>query len=312
MAVQRKYERDIDILLAEEFEVSSSFADWFKSNTKFSAAAAQVVEVFVSQSNNLGESDLIIIFERDQGDRFALYLEDKVDAPLQPHQAQRYYQRARKEVDCGTFREFEIIFCAPEAYGRPGGFDRYITYEEMGHWLEKADPSPRGRYRAEFLLTAATKHKNTWIREQDDATDAFWKKAYDIAIREFPILEMKELSMTKDSTWIVLRPRDMPTMPKTTNIALKGNHGHIDLTFGNTIAHLLAAKVGEILSDDMTIHQTGASAAIRLQAPPFSIGEGLDTGVPKVRAAFVAAKRLIEFYREHRNRLDRAALEATA
>ena len=37
MAIMRKLERDIDILLAEEFSVCPAFADWFLSKSKFSS-----------------------------------------------------------------------------------------------------------------------------------------------------------------------------------------------------------------------------------------------------------------------------------
>lgn len=63
MALERKYERDIDILLAEEFSVSSEFARWFWQHTRFSEIEAKVVDVFVSRSDSTGESDLVVLYE---------------------------------------------------------------------------------------------------------------------------------------------------------------------------------------------------------------------------------------------------------
>lgn len=80
MAVERKYERDIDILLAEEFTVSSGFAAWFWRHTRFAETDAKVSDVFVSRRDSTGESDLIILYESLQGSkRFALMIEDKID-----------------------------------------------------------------------------------------------------------------------------------------------------------------------------------------------------------------------------------------
>jgi hypothetical protein len=90
VAIERKYERDVDILLAEEFSVNAAFADWFRSQTKYKTSIARVVDVFVSKRDNLGESDLIVIYEIEGGNRVALLVEDKVRAPLQPGQAKRY------------------------------------------------------------------------------------------------------------------------------------------------------------------------------------------------------------------------------
>jgi hypothetical protein len=118
MSVVRKYERDIDLLLAEEFFVSPAFATWFLNKTNsFNDVSAQVVDVFVSRSDTTGESDLVVIFEKqDSGNRFALHIEDKIDAPLQPEQEARYRLRAEAEMLRKLYCAFEVILCSPEAY----------------------------------------------------------------------------------------------------------------------------------------------------------------------------------------------------
>jgi len=82
MTVARKYERDIDFLLAEEFAVSPSFATWFLEQTKrFKGIHARAIEVGVSRSDTTGESDLVVVFEEQNSHRlFALHIEDKIDA----------------------------------------------------------------------------------------------------------------------------------------------------------------------------------------------------------------------------------------
>jgi hypothetical protein len=50
VAIERKYERDVDVLLAEEFSVNAAFADWFRSRTKFQTTAARVADVHVSKT----------------------------------------------------------------------------------------------------------------------------------------------------------------------------------------------------------------------------------------------------------------------
>jgi hypothetical protein len=171
--------------------------------------------------------------------------------------------------------------------------------------------SPRAQYRGRFLTTAATKRKNIWTREQDDATDEFWEAAYKLAVHEFLILAMKRLKAAKDQTWADFRPHDMPTRPKRVYIRLKGYPGYVDLTFSNTTAHEFHRKVGSYLSGSMGIHQTAGAAAIRLEVPRFAIAEGLKEGLPKLRQALIASQELIKFYREHRTLLDRAAPDAT-
>ena len=315
MAVDRKYERDIDLLLAEEFSVHPAFASWVLSKTKFAGHEAEVVDVHVSRADVQGESDLIVVFARPAGDRFALLIEDKLDAPLQPEQAERYRLRAEKEVSLGICADYEIILAAPRHYieGYPGldGFDVKIAHEEIGAAIAKLDPSPRGRYRADFIGTASTKRINTWKPQRDVATDAFWDAAYRIATAEFPTLEMKPIRVTKGSTWINLRPRDMPTMPKRIYISLKGDRGFVDLTFTKTTAHRFHQQVNAMLTDGMSIHQTGEATAIRVETDGFAMTDEIELGLVRVRSAFSASARLIEFYRRNRDKLDRAAFEAT-
>jgi hypothetical protein len=185
-----------------------------------------------------------------------------------------------------------------------------ISFEEVAKFLQ-IDAAPRSQYRGRFLTTAATKRKNIWTREQDDATDELWEAAYQLAVHEFPILEMRRLKAAKNNTWADFRPRDMPTQPKRVYIRLKGNRGYVDLTFSSTTAHEFATKLGSSLSVGMTIHQTAGAAAIRLEVPSFAIADGLKEGLPKLRQALIASQELIRFYREHRTRLDRAAADAT-
>ena len=314
MPVERMYERDVDLLLAEELVVNPIFADRLKSITKFADKEATVSDFWVSKSNNLGESDLVVVYQRSDGGRFALLIEDKVDANLQPEQAERYRMRAERDRSKGIYSDYQVVLFAPSFYleNQNGleGFDLRVSFERLADFIDTGDR--RAQYRAAFLRTAAaTKKINAWVRENDPATNAFWDAAYDLASNEFPILEMKRPALTKDSVWIVLRPRDLPTMPKRVSIELKGKNGHVDLTFANTTSHAFHPLVRDLLRPGMTVHQTAAATAIRLTAPAFLVADGIPDGLPKVKAAFAAAARLIEFYRSFATDLDRHAKAAT-
>jgi len=266
------------------------------------------------ESNTLGESDLIVLYEGSGNSRFAVLIEDKIDADLQPDQAERYRLRAERDCSEGLYSNFEVILCAPAFYlknrGGLGGFDLQISLEQLADFLDTGDA--RAKYRASFLRTAAaTKKINAWVREDDPATNAFWDAAYEVACQEFPILEMKPLRLTKGSVWITFRPHDLPTMPKHVYVSLKGQQGHIDLTFTKTTTHLFKPLVKHLLQPDMTVQKTGAAAAIRLKSPSFRIADGITEGLPRVKAAFAASTRLIEFYRAHSVELNQHAKTAT-
>jgi hypothetical protein len=195
MTVERKYERDIDLLLAEEFSVSAAFAAWFLSKTKyFKEADARVVNVYVSRSDRSGESDLVVVFEKlGEGTRFALHIEDKIDAPLQPEREARYRLRGETEVLRGDYSELEVILCSPESYpqvhAEAASFDSFVTYEAISVFLKDHNGEElRSLYRSNFIATAAMKNANTWVRADDARTNAFWKAAYDIATHCCPAI----------------------------------------------------------------------------------------------------------------------------
>lgn len=311
MAVERKYERDVDILLAEEFSVSPAFASWFLNRTRFRDLSATVVDVFVSRSDNNGESDLIVVFQAEDESRVALLIEDKIDAPLQHEQEKRYRLRAETEVARGTFNDFEIVLCSPKAYvaaqPKAGSFDRFISYEDISDFFRASDSSPRSLYRANFIETAASKSTNTWVRISDEDTNAFWDAAYKIASRDFTILEMKPLQLTKGSTWITFRPKWMPTSPRHIYLSFKGDRGFMDLTISGTLAYRLAEHISAILQPDMTIHQTNKSTAIRLCVEGFKVEESWKVCEDRVRVAFAASERLIRFFQSNRAVLETAA-----
>lgn len=314
MAVERKYERDIDLLMAEEFSVSAPFAAWFLDQTKsFKGIDAKVLDVYVSRSDSTGESDLVVVFERlGGGNRFALHIEDKIDAPLQPEQEARYRLRGVAEVLRGDYSEFEVVLCSPASYpdvhAEASSFDSFVTYEAISTYLKSQNlEDPRVLYRANFVATAAMKNANTWTRQDDTRTNAFWKAAYEIATNEFPDLEMKPLTVTKDSTWINFRPLDMPTRPRRIYISFKGDRGFMDLTFTACLARLFLPGIKPILADDMTVHQTGKSTAIRIQVDAFEVRDLDDSVRTQIRGAFAACVRLVQFYRKNRQILDQAA-----
>jgi hypothetical protein len=314
MAVERKYERDIDLLLAEEFSVSPLFATWFLTQTKlFKDVQADVHDVYVSRSDATGESDLVVVFERTGGDsRFALHIEDKIDAPLQPEQEARYRLRAEAEILRGDYAAYEVILCSPESYplshSEASTFDSCVTYEAVSECLRSINlDERRSAYRANFVATASKKSSNTWTRNDDDVTNAFWKAAFNIATEEFPDLEMKTPNLTKDSTWINFRPVDLPTLPRRVYISFKGDRGFIDLTFSNCLTRLFQPQVKAILAGSMSVHQTGKSSVIRIEVEGFNICQPDKAVLEKVRAAFSASVRLIRFYRENQKFLDAAA-----
>ena len=307
MAIAYVNERDMDMLLAEEFSVSPDFAAWFLGQTKFSSTGAHVTAVYVSKADSTGESDLEIVYEKAGGERIAVLIEDKIDAVLQPEQEARYRQRADAEKARGEFSDYEVILCSPQKYydahqDEVSTFDAFVSYEAITGFL-KSLSDPRSAYKASLVSTAIEKSTGGWVRVDDPETNEFWRAAYKIANDEFPELEMREPRYTKGSSWICFRPKDMPA---TMRLELKCHLGNADLTFYNTAFPSFLEKLPP-LDAGMSPHQAGKSSVIRIKVEPFEVSAPDEAALAKVRGAFESSRRLINFYRRHRNLFSQAA-----
>ena len=93
----------------------------------------------------------------------------------------------------------------------------------------------------------------------------------------------------------------MPSQPRRIYVSLKGDRGFMDLTFTASLARLFSPLVNPLLESDMTVHQTGRSAAIRIVVEGFKISEPNEAVLSKIRVALAACVRLVRFYRQNRD-----------
>jgi hypothetical protein len=256
----RIYERDVDIVLAEEFSVDPDFAAWVLTRTRsFVDASASVVDVYVSLSDNSGESDLVVVYQRADGSRFALLIEDKIEAGFQPDQLMRYRTRGNVGVIENRWSSFDVLLCAPDAYIQKAAvakqFDATISYEDIADSIRQLLPSSRGKYRADFFTAAAPRGASAYVRTTDEITNKFWLAAYSLACREFPELEAKEPDYAKNANWIIFRPQGFPTR---VSVDLKGGKGYADLTFGGLAYDILEEAARPLIESDMVIRLRGS------------------------------------------------------
>jgi len=89
-------ERDVDLLLLEEFISTQEFLHWFMQQVYPKAfSSIEFIEAHRSVTQSNGESDLEVTL--DIPHRVRLLIENKVNASLQPMQAERYKRGAIKE-----------------------------------------------------------------------------------------------------------------------------------------------------------------------------------------------------------------------
>lgn len=97
-------ERDIDLLILEELAVNEDFCRWLVRRLPGEPNYQNTLGAWHSVCDTtLGESDIVYAFVAATGKRIAVLIENKIGAPPQPEQAERYKQRGSKGIDRGDW-----------------------------------------------------------------------------------------------------------------------------------------------------------------------------------------------------------------
>jgi hypothetical protein len=304
-SIDRIYERDADVAITEELNISSTFANWLVGQTaRFKNRKVTNTEAFVSLFDNSGETDVTVILTDQDENRFGILIENKIDAVLQPNQIDRYFQRGNRGISDKKWSEFAVVVLAPRAYLERhvecAKADAQIAYEDVAAFFRAHDLTPRGQYRAAFFDSAAPRGASAYVRVQDEETNAFWNAAYLLANQEFPILEMRTPDYASGTTWVSFRPSDFPSR---VSADLKGDRGIVDLTFSRVHRDRLAEIASPWLSSNLNIRQAGQSSVIRQNCMAFVVTHKFEDVRIMVEEGFRKCKSAIELFRAHRAEL---------
>jgi len=308
MSAWRKYERDIDVLLAEEFSVNECFAKWFIKTVApdFPEVIVSHVEVSRYDRNEGGsdETDLLIALKSPANDdRYLVLIEDKLDASFTEKQLERYRQRSENIKNEEGYVDSKVVLCAPQNYHiskqNSQLVDKFVSHEEMAQMLRQFDDSKRSIYRAKFLEHAAEKSNTAYQRIDDANTNDFWDEVYRIANKHYTVLQMTNTPMSKDrgTIWKLFKPHGFPQ--KGMQIDLKGSMGFVDLTLNGIQVERLDQAVGHLLEQDMIIAKAGKSSAIRLEIPKWKAQPVTDDVSNTIHTGLNACVRMASFYREN-------------
>lgn len=294
-------ERDVDLLILEEFIASFGFLQWFASRVANHPATAEVLlnaKRSVTQSN--GESDIEIYFKDSVGAQVCLLIENKVNAALQPQQAERYRARGQTYRDRGDCIGFYTILMAPKSYfGTDAdlkGFDASVTYEEIRDWFRQQPTlGERQRYK-ESLLTAAIKKGIGKLSVADAPVTDFWQQYWQLVQGQAPELNMKQPLARAASSW---RIAFYPTgLVKGVTLVHSLPRGCIDLLFGGMGERLgeLKSQFGRYLGEDMSFEKANGSSSVRLQIPPINAANDFISQRQDAMVGIAAVSRLSDWY----------------
>ena len=273
-------ERDIDLLVMEELSVSIEFREWFSSRVFGEPIYKSEIGAWHSVSDaQLGESDLVFLFEAVDGPRTAVLIENKIDASPQPKQGERYRLRGDKGLKEGYWEKFKTCVIAPSKYltssKHSESYDIEVSYEEILAYFQSRRPrDERFPYKARILLEGIEQNRRGYQPEHNEEITKFVSDYFAFASKKYSHLGMQKAKpRPAGSTWVMFYPK---SLPKEASIVHQLTAGMVKIFFNGQAESFdtLQEKYGAKLLDNTSIDIAGKSVAISMEVPkidPLSI-----------------------------------------
>jgi len=266
-------ERDVDLLIMEELSVSEEFREWFSSRVFGEPVYQSHIGAWHSVSDSqFGESDIAFLFEAIDGSRTAVLIENKIDAPPQSKQGERYRLRGDKGLKEGYWDKFKTCVIAPSKYlascKHSESYDVEIGYEEILAYFQSRRPrDERFPYKAKILLEGIEQNRRGYQPEYNEELTKFVSDYFLFASSDYNSLGMQEAKPRPTrSTWIMFYPK---SLPKGTNLVHQLTAGFVKVLFngGAETFDVFRDKYGGKLSPGASIGVVGKSVAISIEVP---------------------------------------------
>lgn len=282
-------ERDMDLLIMEEFICSPMFAKIFLDTVGIQGDYTIEQVIHSMRDADLGESDIVFILNI-VGKRYAIHIEDKIDALAMPNQRGRYSQRAEKDIVSGEYDEYSVLIVAPEKYlsanKEAHKYEHQIRYEQLRDYFAGKDDM-RSQYKLALVDRAIYDQKLGYQYEANPGVVSFCASMDAYQKEHYPVLPIGT-----QAWW-----RGYKTLISTATIVYKANKGFCDLQFSSCTREELLSKVKDFLSDRMTVEKAGKSASIRISVPPVWFEKPFHEKVSEVDEALDAMTELYELAR---------------
>ena len=286
------HERDIDLLLMEEFHVSPEFVTWFA--TLAGVAQAKFDGAWHSVTNADGETDLLVRVKTPAG-RVGILIENKISAAQQSFQAERYHLRAAHAQHAGKFDSYITCIAAPAGYlaglSADIPYNARITYESIADWYS-AISDARHEWRAAIMRDAVRQGRRGYTMVVNDTVTRFHQDFWNYLVQHEPLFAMhKPTPKGSGSSWIRFKGLGFPPGRE---FALKLDQEIIELGF-------YRCQVEELRALDVNwparavLRQKGQTAAVHLSTPPLNKTRPLTEQQDALAATMAAAHILRPF-----------------
>ncbi|CAG4913859.1 PD-(D/E)XK nuclease family protein [Paraburkholderia gardini] len=286
-------ERDVDLLLMEEFHANDDFVSWFCSKLQLTQVRADGAWHSVSDAD--GESDLIVRVLAD-GRRIGVFIENKIAAPEQFNQAARYHLRAVRSQERGQIDTYVTVMCAPQRYlsslRESSEYQFRVSYEEIAEWFG-IQPDRRSAWRRQVMQDAIEQSRRGYQVVPHPGNTAFHYAYWQNIHSNHPRIVMRQPSVRgKNSNWIVLKGRDSDKNNVQIDHLLRDGIVRLSL-FGRTVDEVKATRPD--WPEDIQLVSKPKSAVLAIAVPPIDMEAAYDAQRHAVEVALDAVYRLLPF-----------------
>lgn len=293
------FEHDMDVMFMQGLLSDNGFLALFLGKTDWYNMGLQPIHGELSNTDTeLGETDIMVILT-DGTNKYALLIEDKIDAVAQPEQYKRYVKRGDKGAANGDYSDYRIFMVCPEKYyhsdNEAKNYRYYVTYEECADYFKEKDDA-MSNLRYQEIIQALEKAKRPSQVTVIDEANIFFKQYCDYQKANYPALDIR----TKDTSngyWVEYRT----SFPyERINLIHKMPNGCVDLVFEKSkeklsqLEHICKWLKSHGMAD-VTAHPTGKSTVLRINVPTLQYKTGFNN-IPKeeINKCFYAVSKLVE------------------
>lgn len=286
-------ERDVDLLLMEEFHANEDFVTWFCARLGLTGVCGNGAWHSVSDVD--GETDLLLrVIAGSQ--RVGVLVENKIDAPEQAQQDQRYHLRAARAQVQGKFDAYVTVMCAPQRYlsalSTLSAYQYRVSYEDIADWFG-TQLGRRAAWRRHIMQEAIEQSRRGYRVVPHPANTEFHHEYWKHVLANHPhiVMARPQRARGKNSNWIVLKGRDFPPNIQLDHLL---HDGMMRLSFfWRTIDELLA--IHPDWPEDIRLIKKPKSAVLAIPVPLIDMKVSFETQSMAVDEALRAARRLMLF-----------------
>jgi hypothetical protein len=287
-------ERDIDLLLMEEFQISDEFVAWFCSNLDLQEV--QPAGAWHSVSDTDGETDLLLrVIVGEQ--RIGVLIENKINAPEQIRQAERYHIRGVRSREAGKFEDYLTVISAPQRYldglSSDSIYHHRVSYEAIAEWFNRSKDR-RAAWRRQIMLEAIEQGRRGYTMVVSTTNTAFHMQYWEHLQGKHPRIKMQRpQNKGSKSNWIIMKGLDFPPGVKLHH---KVDQQVVELGFESRhVDEILSLQLQ--LPDEILVVQKGKTASLMVKVPPMDMTKGISPQVAALEEVLQAAYRLMPFAR---------------